>query len=201
MTDENHLNGNEGDYVERRVGSTDRRNGLSDPPSECADQRLGPPDRRINTHDVKVTVVTSSGEYSGTINLNASCEQADRTSDFLIKGNPAFLTLYNAVLVGQPGEVIFINFKDIALVLPKDGIFPDKPELREDARITVNLKYGLGKIKGMVNLLGEDRHIDRVSDLLNYPRKKWLVVYDAECKGKHVNVALINLDFVSSAKN
>ena len=192
-------NGN-GTYVEKRTGPVNRRIGMPDTRVEKIEQRVGLPERRLTTEDMEIALVTGSGEYNGTINLNAAPERIDRTSDFFTKGNSAFITLYNAIRMGQTGKVIFINVKDIAVALPKDGIFPNRPELRKDAPITVKLKYGLGTIKGKVNLLGERRELDRVSDLLNYPGKKWLVVYNAEYRARSTSVALINLEFISSVE-
>ena len=48
--------------------------------------------------------------------------------------------------------------------------------------------------------MGENRRVDRVSELLNYPGKKWLIVYNAKFKGRSTNVALVNLEFISSAE-
>lgn len=200
MPVEKKLRGNKRDYLENRIGPVERRTGMSNVRAEKAEQRVGLPDRRVATNDMEIEVVTGSGEYTGTINLNSAPERIERTSDFFIKGDPAFITLYNAIQMGKPGNVIFINNKDMAVVLPKDDIFPSRPELREDTPITIKMKYGLGIIKGMVNLMGESRRVDRVSDLLNYPGKKWLIVYNAEYKGKSPNVALISLDFISSAE-
>ena len=39
--------------------------------------------------------------------------------------------------------------------------------------------------------------VDRVSDLLNYPSKKWLVLYDVNYRGKSLPLALVNMDFIS----
>ncbi len=186
--------------AERRTGPVNRRIGMADSRGEKIEQRVGMPERRVTTKDAEIAVVTSSGEYTGTINLNSAPERIERTSDFFTKGNQSFITLYNAIRMGQSGKVIFINIKDIAVVLPKDDIFPDRPELRKDASITIKLKYGLGTIKGKVNLMGESRQVDRISDLLNYPGKKWLVVYNAEYRARFTNAALINLEFISSVE-
>lgn len=185
------------DHEERRCGPVDRRTGIPEGREKGVERRVGLPDRRLATNDMDVTVITGSGEYTGTINLDSAHERMERTSDFLIKSNLVFITLYNTIRMGQPGKVVFINIRDIAVVLPKDTIFPEKPELREDAPITVKLRFGLGKIEGKVNLMGESRRVDRVSDLLNYPGKKWLVVYNANYRGRHINVAMINLEFIS----
>jgi len=187
------------DLQERRNGLLDRR--IKNKNKENPDRRAGPPDRRIETVDRDINVITGSGEYKGTINLYSAPVGVDRVSDFFIKSDISFLTLYKTVLIGQPGKVIFINMNDIALVIPLDDIFPRRHELRKDIDVTVKLKSGLGQIKGKINLLSESRQVDRISDLLNYPGKRWLVVYLASFRGKAINAAVINMNFISGIED
>lgn len=201
MLSDNHLQLNGNILAEKRIGPPDRRNTVTDKNIMDGERRVGLPDRRVVTDGRIVHVVTGSGEYRGTVNLHSASEKVDRVSDFFIKSDISFLTLYDTTLMGQTGRVNFISIQDIALVIPQDDIFPKKPELRLDADISIKMKSGLGQIKGKINLLGENRPVDRISDLLNYPGKRWLIVYMASYNGKLINAAVINLDFISCVED
>ena len=67
--------------------------------------------------------------------------------------------------------------------------------------MSVNLKYGLGHLVGKMNLWGETQEMDRISDLLNFPGKKWLLLYEASYKGKNLQTAIINLEFISTVED
>ena len=155
-------------------------------------------DKRLATNDIPVTIVTTSGDYHGDINLNFSSVQINRVSDLFVKSNIAFLPLYNATVKGAEGKEVLINIKDIAVVIPNDNAFPSSPELRKDALVSIKLRYDLGHLAGKVNLWGETQELDRTSDLLNFPGKKWLILYEASFKGKSLRVAIINLEFIST---
>lgn len=185
---------------ERREGPADRRILFLEEEDIERERRTGLPDRRIATDDRVVQIVTEGSEYKGTINLNSAPEKIDRVSDYFIKNKNAFLTLYNTVKMGQTGKVILINIKDIVLVTPLDDIFPSKPELRRDADVVVKLKSGVGQIRGKINLLSDTRKVDRISDFLNSPDRRWLVVYMASFRGKPISAAMINMDHISSVE-
>lgn len=182
---------------ERRTGAPTRRIGLPDTRIAAVENRQGPQDRRLDTNDKHITIITTSGEYKGTINLNAARIMVDRVSDFFIKSDFRFVTLYNTVLIGKAGKVAMVNIKDIAMVIPHEQVACCSVELRQDADVIIKLNSGLGQIIGKVNLAGEIQQTDRVSDLLNIPGKQWLLVYDASFKGKPVQAALVNMDFIS----
>ncbi len=158
-------------------------------------------EKKLATNDRPVTIVSTSGDYQGMINLNFASVPIHRVSDLFIKADIAFLPLYNATVKGNRGKEILINTKDIAVVLPHDSLPVSQPELRKDARLLVKLKYGLGHLAGKVNLWGETQPVDRVSDLLNIAGKKWLTVYDVNYKGKGLAAAVINLDFISTVED
>jgi hypothetical protein len=162
------------------------------------DQQTDNIDKRVATNDRPVTILTTSGEYQGNINLNLSNVQINRVSDLFVKSNIAFLPLYNATVKGLKGKEVLINIKDIAVVIPNDDIFPLSPELRKDAIVSIKLKYDLGELTGKVNLWGETQQLDRISDLLNFPGKKWLILYEASYKGEKLIAAIINLEFIST---
>lgn len=157
--------------------------------------------KRVATKDKPVVVVTTSGDYQGNINLNLSNVQINRVSDLFVKSDISFLPLYDATVKGLKGKEILINTKDIAVVIPNDNIFPPSPELRKDAMVSIKLKYDLGQLAGKVNLWGETRQVDRISDLLNFPGKKWLILYEASYKGKSLRAAVINLEFISTVND
>lgn len=182
---------------ERRTGPASRRVGLPDTRENAMEDRRGILERRTVTHDKNISLITGSGEYKGTINLNSARTMVDRVTDFFVKSEIRFVTLYNTELIGQPGKVAMVNVKDIAVVIPHEQFLHTNPELRQDADVTVKLKSGMGHITGKVNLLGETRETDRVSDLLNLPDKQWLLVYDAVFKGKPIQAALIHMEFIS----
>jgi hypothetical protein len=153
--------------------------------------------KKVATVDKPVTVVTTSGDYQGSINLNLANVHVNRVSDLFIKTDIAFLPLYNAIVMGHRGKEVLINIKDIAVVIPHDQISAPSPALRKDAAVSVKLKYSLGQLTGNVNLWGETQEVDRISDLLNFPDKKWLTLYDVSFKGKQLPAAIINLQFIS----
>lgn len=153
--------------------------------------------KRVATVDRPVTVVTTSGDYKGNINLNLANVHVNRVSDLFIKTDIAFLPLYHATIMGNQEKEILINVKDIGVVIPHDEIIAPSPALRKDAYIIVKLKYGLGQLNGKVNLWGETQQVDRISDLLNFPGKKWLTLYDVSFKGKQIQAAIVNLQFIS----
>jgi hypothetical protein len=153
--------------------------------------------KKVATVDKSVTIVTTSGDYQGTINLNLANVHVNRVSDLFVKTDIAFLPLYNAIVMGQRGKEVLINIKDVAVVIPHDEISAPSPALRKDAAVTVKLKYGLGQLTGNVNLWGETQQVDRISDLLNFPDKKWLILYEVSFKGKLMPAAIINLQFIS----
>ena len=186
------------EFKDRRSASRDRRHGrLVDGKKIYIEHRKGMRDRRMPTDDRDITVVTSTGEYKGTINLNSAPVKVERVSDFFIKSDFSFLLLYNTTLFGKPGKTVFLNLNDIAVVIQPDDALPKRSELRHDAIVSVKLRYGLGQINGKVNLRGETMPVDRVSDLLNYSRKRWLVVYEATFKGMTMLFTIINMDFIS----
>jgi hypothetical protein len=156
--------------------------------------------KKTPTDDRFVTIVTVGGEYKGMINLNSAPVKVDRVSDYLTKGNLSFLPLYNAIVMGAHGETIFLNISEIAAVIQPDNIIPKRTELRQDAEVTIKLKDSLGQITGKVNMIGEVRPVDRVSDLLNYPGKRWLVVYEASYKGMDMLSTIINMNFISTVR-
>ena len=174
---------------------------MSDATAGEMDQDTGESEKKTTTVDKPVIIVTTSGNYQGYINLNFSSVQIFRISDLFLKGEFSFLPLYNATIQGQKGKTVLINLKDIAMVIPKDNIFGPSPELRKDAKATVKLKYNLGKLLGKVNLWGETQQMDRISDLLNFPGKKWLVLYEANYKGENLPAAIINLEFISTVED
>ncbi len=153
--------------------------------------------KKVATVDKPVTIVTTSGDYQGSINLNLANVHVNRVSDLFVKTDIAFLPLYNAIVMGQRGKEVLINIKDVAVVIPHDEISAPSPALRKDAAVTVKLKYGLGQLTGNVNLWGETQQVDRISDLLNFPDKKWLILYEVSYKGKLMPAAIINLQFIS----
>lgn len=157
--------------------------------------------KRLATVDRPVTIVTTSGDYQGNINLNLANVQVNRVSDLFVKTDIAFLPLYNAVVMGQKNREVLINVNDIAVVIPHDQISAPSPALRRDATVTVKLKFGLGKLSGNVNLWGETQQVDRISDLLNFPDKKWLTLYEVGYKGKNMPVAVVNLKFISTVED
>lgn len=162
------------------------------------DRHTGDMNKKVATNDKHVTIVTTSGEYQGNINLNFSSVQVNRVSDLFVKSDIAFLPLYNAIVKGVKGKEVLINIRDVAVVIPNDNISPPSPELRKDAVVSIKLKYDLGQLVGKVNLWGETQQLDRISDLLNFPGKKWLILYDASYKGKNLRAAVINLEFIST---
>lgn len=186
---------------ERRGCIPTRRVGMPDCREHSYERRLGPEDRRTTTDDKEVAIVTTHGNYNGTINLNAASERVDRVSDFFLRGDFAFLPLYNATVIGQSGKVTLLNVKNIAFVIPNDKLFPRVPELRCDVDVKIRLSSNLGQITGKVNLRSEKQEVNRVSDLLNYPGKRWLVLYDANLKGKRWGAIIINLDFISAVED
>lgn len=185
----------EEDLHERRIGPLDRR--IKKRNKKYPERRLGLSDRRIETVDRQILVITGSGEYKGRINLNSAPVRVEHVSNFLIKSDLSFLTLYNTTKNGKLGGVIFINIQDIAVVIPTEDFSPPTPELRKDVDVSVKLKAGYGQINGKIDLLSETREVDRVSGLLNYPEKKWLVVHMAKFGGRELNIAIINMDFIS----
>ena len=198
--DDRHSFTNGKQIEEKRSGIPTRRVGLSDDRDDGIERRFGLADRRTATDDKNVTIITCNGEYRGSINLNAASERVDRVSDFFIKSDIAFLTLYNATVKGQTGKVTLLNIKDIAVVIPHDDLFPRVPELRRDVDVNIRLNCNLGQIIGKVNLLSETREVYRVSDLLNYPGKRWLVLYEANLRGRRWGGVIVNLDFVSAVE-
>ncbi len=170
---------------------------MSDTHGEQSNLSRSQDDKKLSTIDKQVTIVSTSGDYHGNINLNLANVQVNRVSDLFIKSDIAFLPLYHANIMGQQGREVLINVKDIAVVIPHDQITSSSPELRKDAAVTVKLKYGLGNLSGNVNLLGETQQVDRISDLLNFPGKKWLILYDVSYKEQTMPVAIINLEFIS----
>lgn len=161
------------------------------------DRRAGDSGKKVATEDRPVVIVTTSGDYLGNINLNFSSVQINRVSDLFVKGDMSFLPLYDAIVKGHEGKEVLINIRDVAVVIPKDKITKPSPELRKDTPVTVKLKYDLGALTGNVNLWGETSQVDRISDLLNFPGKKWLILYDANYKGKKIGAAIVNLEFIS----
>jgi len=158
-------------------------------------------DKKMATVDRPVVIVTTSGDYAGSINLNLSSVQINRVSDLFVKSGISFLPLYNATVKGERGREIIINVKDIAVVIPGDTLSPPTPELRRDAEVKVKLKYDLGQLVGKVNLWGDIQQSDRISDLLNTPGKKWLILYEASYKGKNIPAAIINIEFISMVED
>jgi hypothetical protein len=161
------------------------------------DQTIGVSDKKMTTVDRPVSIVTTSGDYAGNINLNLSNVQINRVSDLFVKSDISFLPLYNATVRGEKGREIIVNIKDIAVVIPQDKLPAPIQELRKDLHVTVKLKYDLGQLVGKVNLWGDTRQSDRISDLLNTPDKKWLILYDASYKGNNIPTAIINIEFIS----
>jgi hypothetical protein len=160
-------------------------------------QNIGVSEKKMATVDRPVNIVTTSGGYEGNINLNLSNVQINRVSDLFVKSDIAFLPIYNATVDGEKGREIIVNIKDIAVVIPKDKLPHPMPELRKGLNVTVKLKYDLGKLVGKVNLWGGTQQSDRISDLLNTPGKKWLILYDASYKGKNIPAAIVNIAFIS----
>lgn len=193
LADENSLN-------ERRNGLPTRRVGMPDSRDDGAERRQGLVDRRTATNDKNITIITCSGEYKGTINLNAAPLQVDRISDFFIKSDISFVTLYNSTVQGQKGKVTLVNIQDIAVIIPHDNLIPRVPELRQDVDVNIRMKFGIGQINGNINLMSETRPVDRVSDLLNYPGKKWIVLYEASFRGRSLGAVIINLDYISAVE-
>ena len=187
----------ETEFKDRRNGSTDRRIGVPDRKKINIEHRKGLSDRRMPTNDRDITVVTSGGEYKGTINLNSAPVMVERVSDFFAKSDISFLSLYNTTFMGKSGKTVFLNVNDIAVVIQPDNAVSKRSELRHDAIVTVRLRHGLGQINGKVNLMGETKPVDRDSDLLNYPGKRWLVVFEASFKGMSMLSTIINMDFIS----
>ena len=174
---------------------------MSDIATDGTDQILDVSEKKMVTVDRPVVIITTSGDYSGDINLNLSSVQINRVSDLFIKSDIAFLPLYNAIVKGRTGREIIVNTKDIAVVIPRDTLSPPTPELRKDASVMVKLKYDLGQLVGKVNLWGEVQQSDRISDLLNFPGKKWLVLYDVSYKGRNLPAAIINIEFISMVED
>lgn len=165
------------------------------------DQNADVSDKKMVTVDRPVTIVTTSGDYAGNVNLNLSSVQINRVSDLFVKSDIAFLPMYNTTVKGEKGREIIVNIKDIAVVIPKDTLSSPTPELRKDATVTVKLKYDLGQLMGKVNLLGDTQQSDRISDLLNSPGKKWLILYEASYKENNIPAAIINIDFISMVED
>lgn len=161
------------------------------------EQNAGVSDKKMATVDKPVIIVTTSGEYTGNVNLNLSSVQIDRVSDLFVKSDIAFLPMYDTAVKGEKGREIIVNIKDIAVVIPEDTIQSPSPELRKDIQVTVKLKYDLGRLMGKANLWGDTRQSDRISDLLNSPGKKWLILYEASYNGKSIPAAIVNIDFIS----
>ena len=88
------------------------------------DRLTGDKGKKVVTNDRPVTIVTTSGDYQGNINLNFSSVQINRVSDLFVKSNISFLPLYNATVKGRKGKEVLINIRDIAVVIPHDSIFP-----------------------------------------------------------------------------
>lgn len=174
---------------------------MPDTTANEVDQQTGNIDKKVATNDRPVTIVTTSGEYQGNINLNLSNVQINRVSDLFVKSDIAFLPLYNATVMGLEEKEVLINIKDIAVVIPNDDLFPPSPELRRDAMVSIKLKHDLGHLTGKVNLWGETQQLDRISDLLNFPGKRWLILYEAIYKGKNLRAVIINLEFISTAED
>ncbi|MDX9786553.1 MAG: hypothetical protein RBT11_07245 [Desulfobacterales bacterium] len=195
MEEEFRFNQNPPD--ERRTGPINRRIGKPDTRENGIENRRGMPDRRTVTNDKNISIITGSGEYKGTINLNSARVMVDRVSDFFIKSEIRFVTLYNTVFIGIPGKVVMVSVKDIAMVIPHEQFVHFNPELRQDTPVTIKLKSSIGQITGKINLWGEAQQTDRVSDLLNLPGKQWLLVYDADFRGRPIQAAIINMDFIS----
>ena len=193
---DNHFS-SQNELDDRRTGPANRRIGLPDNRENREENRKGPAERRLETNDKDISIITTSGEYKGTINLNAARTMVERVSDFFIKSEFQFVTLYNTVLIGKPDKVALVNIKDIAMIIPHEQFTRCNIELRQDAEVTIKLKSGLGQLTGKVNLAGETQQIDRVSDLLNSQGKRWLLVYDANFKGKPIQAAVVNMDFIS----
>jgi hypothetical protein len=161
------------------------------------DQASGVSDKKMATVDRPVQIITSSGDYTGNINLNLSSVEINRVSDLFVKGDISFLPIYNATGGGKKDREIIVNTRDIAVVIPQDKLPSPMPELRKSLDISVKLKYDLGHLVGKVNLLGDSQQSDRISDLLNTRGKKWLILYDASYKGKDIPAAIINIEFIS----
>lgn len=174
---------------------------MSDTTSSDISQKVKVSEKKMATIDRPVVIVTTSGDYSGNINLNFSSVQINRTSDLFLKSDIAFLPIYDAAINGKEGREIMINTRDIAVVIPKDTLAPPTPELRKDTDITIKLKYDLGQMVGKVNLWGDTRQSDRISDFLNFPGKKWLILYDVTYKGKILQAAIVNLEFISTVED
>ena len=155
---------------------------MPDTPKSEIDPTIFVSDKKMATVDRQVNIVTTSGDYSGNINLNLASVQINRVSDLFVKSEITFLPLYNATVKGEKGREIIINTRDIAVVIPKDTLSAATPELRKDANLKVKLKFDLGKLVGKVNLWGDTQQSDRISDLLNFPGKKWLILYEASYK-------------------
>jgi hypothetical protein len=171
---------------------------MPDTTADMIDRQTGDTNKKVATNNKPVIIVTTSGDYQGDINLNFSSVQINRVSDLFVKSNISFLPLYNAAIKGLKGKEVLINIRDIAVVIPNDTIFPPSPELRKDAMVSIRLKYDLGQLMGKVNLWGETQQLDRISDLLNFPGKKWLILYEASFRGKSLRAAIINLEFIST---
>ena len=167
----------------------------------ATDENIGVSDKKMATVDRPVNIVTTSGNYEGSVNLNLSNVQINRVSDLFVKSDIAFLPIYNTTAKGEKDHEIIVNIKDIAMVIPNDKLPTPAPELRKDVQVTVKLKYDLGQLIGKVNLLGDTKRSDRISDLLNTPGKKWLILYDASYKGKNISAAIINIDFISMVED
>lgn len=157
--------------------------------------------KKLATVDRPVTIITTSGDHQGNINLNLANVHVNRVSDLFVKTDIAFLPLYNAVVMGQENKEVLINVNDIAVVIPHDQLIAPSPALRRDAAVIVKLKFGLGQLSGNVNLWGETQQVDRISDLLNFPDKKWLILYEVGYKGKKMPAAVINLKFISTVED
>jgi hypothetical protein len=157
--------------------------------------------KKMFTVDKQVVLVTTSGDYTGNINLNLSNVQINRISDLFLKSDIAFLPLYNATVKGEKDKEIIVNIKDIAVVIPKDVLPNPIPELRKDAQVTVKLKFDLGQLSGKVNLMGDSRISDRISDLLNFPGKRWLILYDVTFKGEVLPAVIVNIEFISTVED
>ncbi|MBW2368694.1 MAG: hypothetical protein JRH15_12500 [Deltaproteobacteria bacterium] len=200
MIGDTHMSSNENEPKERRLGPPDRRIGTPDARVDNDEHRIGLSNRRMATYDKNITIVTGHGEYKGTINLNSASVRVDSVGDYFTKSDIAFITAYNAILAGQPGKVALVNIKDAAMIIPHEDMPLPALEVRHDVNVMVKLRFGIGQIAGKTNLLGETRPVDRISDLLNYPGKKWLIVYETSFRGRSIPAAIINFDFISSVE-
>jgi hypothetical protein len=171
------------------------------PAEDLVDTPVGEPDRKVATQDKMVTIVTTSGNLVGDINLNFSSVQVNRVSDLLSKGGVSFLPLYHMVSREGARRNVLVNIRDVAVIIPHDKIHPPSPELRKDRVVSVKLKFDLGTLSGKTNLMGETQEMDRISDLLNFPGKKWLVLYEATFKEEALPAAIINIEFISTVED